>query len=393
MATLLAALSVCVLLYSLYIVVHAVTFIWIWHKQSKQSTDDWLVRQRTLPQVAVVIPARNEAANMGRVLRALMDQTYPDPAFRIVVVDDHSTDGTAAIVAATMEAFPSRIQLLRLSGPLTVSQKKRAITLGVEAARDADIILTLDADCLPGPNWIMRMVGCFQPGVALVAGPIRKYALDRTPLEQIQCVESAGMIALAAGAIGLRTPMMANGGNLGFRRAAFEQVAGYRGIDHIASGDDELLMHKMHHAFRGLQPLPPVAYCLHTEAIVDTPALPDWASLRAQRIRWVSKSRAYHNPRMTLAQVNAYLANVTLTAAFAGAVFLPSIGWSWFALLFGLKLLAETAILLPALSFLGQHQLAWWIPISQPLHILYVLWVGLAGNLAKQYEWKGRVVR
>ncbi|HEY1363907.1 MAG TPA: glycosyltransferase family A protein [Xanthobacteraceae bacterium] len=52
------------------------------------------------PRVTVVVPVRNEAANIGACLDALRAQDYPPRCLRIVVVDDHSTDQTTAIVAA-----------------------------------------------------------------------------------------------------------------------------------------------------------------------------------------------------------------------------------------------------------------------------------------------------
>ncbi len=53
------------------------------------------------PQVAVIVPARNESANIGPCLRSLMRQRYPADRLSIVVVDDHSDDGTAAIAAGS----------------------------------------------------------------------------------------------------------------------------------------------------------------------------------------------------------------------------------------------------------------------------------------------------
>ncbi|MGH6890101.1 MAG: glycosyltransferase [Rhizomicrobium sp.] len=67
---------------------------------------------RSLPPVAVIVPARNEAANIGRCLLALLAQTYPKDRISIVVVDDGSIDRTAEIVQAMAESEP-RLSLLR----------------------------------------------------------------------------------------------------------------------------------------------------------------------------------------------------------------------------------------------------------------------------------------
>src|ERR1700739_524817 len=53
-----------------------------------------------LPALTVVVPARDESANIGPCVGSLLAQQYPSELLRIVVVDDDSRDDTAAIVAA-----------------------------------------------------------------------------------------------------------------------------------------------------------------------------------------------------------------------------------------------------------------------------------------------------
>ena len=64
-----------------------------------------------LPALTVVVPARNESANIGPCLRSLLAQHYPTQRLRIVAVDDDSQDDTAATVAALAAGDP-RIALL-----------------------------------------------------------------------------------------------------------------------------------------------------------------------------------------------------------------------------------------------------------------------------------------
>ncbi|HEY3147809.1 MAG TPA: glycosyltransferase, partial [Dongiaceae bacterium] len=68
----------------------------------------WLERPRKAPadgpkhwpEVAAVVPARNEAPVVGEAVRSLLQQDYPGK-LRIILVDDQSSDGTAGIVRAT----------------------------------------------------------------------------------------------------------------------------------------------------------------------------------------------------------------------------------------------------------------------------------------------------
>ena len=53
-----------------------------------------------LPRVSVLVPARNEEANIERCVAALLAQDYPD--FEVLVLDDESTDGTGCILALSL---------------------------------------------------------------------------------------------------------------------------------------------------------------------------------------------------------------------------------------------------------------------------------------------------
>ena len=50
------------------------------------------------PTISIIIPARNEAENIQHCLDSICNQSYPKHLYEIIVVDDHSTDNTAAIV-------------------------------------------------------------------------------------------------------------------------------------------------------------------------------------------------------------------------------------------------------------------------------------------------------
>src|SRR4051812_26786233 len=68
------------------------------------------------PHVAVIVPARNESANIRDCLQSLLAQCYPASRFGVLVVDDESADDTARIVAVMAEQNV-RLSLLR-SPPL-----------------------------------------------------------------------------------------------------------------------------------------------------------------------------------------------------------------------------------------------------------------------------------
>jgi hopene-associated glycosyltransferase HpnB len=105
------------------------------------------------PSVTAVVPARNEAAVVGRAIASLAAQEYTG-AFRIVLVDDSSEDGTAQ----TARNAASGVEVLT-AGPLPSGWggKMWALSQGVAAARSEYLLLT-DADIVHPPDSVARLV-------------------------------------------------------------------------------------------------------------------------------------------------------------------------------------------------------------------------------------------
>ena len=115
------------------------------------------------PSVAVVIPARNEAAILPATLPGLLAQDYPG-AFSVVLVDDDSTDGTAQVAADLRQPrpgpYPAR-PLRLISGsptPAGWAGKVWAMAQGLQAVPAADYILFTDADIGYRPGTVTALV-------------------------------------------------------------------------------------------------------------------------------------------------------------------------------------------------------------------------------------------
>ncbi len=112
------------------------------------------------PEVAVLIPARDEAATIGAVVRALLAQDYPG-RFTVTVVDDRSTDGTGALAAAA----GARV-VTGAARPPGWSGKLNALRQGLEAVagEDHELLLFTDADILHAPDSLRMLVRRAQAG-------------------------------------------------------------------------------------------------------------------------------------------------------------------------------------------------------------------------------------
>jgi glycosyltransferase involved in cell wall biosynthesis len=126
---------------------------------------------RFIPQlVTVVIPARNAADVLPGQLEALSRQEYPD-AWEVVVVDNDSSDGTAAVAAEWQHKFPE----LRVVDARAVAGINHARNAGAAAAR-GDLLLFCDADDAAEPGWL-RAMAVAAADAHLVGGYTQPYAV------------------------------------------------------------------------------------------------------------------------------------------------------------------------------------------------------------------------
>ncbi|MEO1632358.1 MAG: glycosyltransferase, partial [Bacteroidota bacterium] len=276
------------------------------------------------------------------------------------------------------------------------AHKKRAIEKGIAHAR-GEVILTTDADCEVPTTWIRTMASAFgavvaqgdplaeeEPGVALVSGPVL-YTTHRAPLLQMQALEFLGLVAVGAGAIGAGRPTLCNGANVAYRRDVFDALGGFEGIDHLTSGDDELLMQKI-----ADQTDWQVRFCNDPAAAVVTEPMFSLGAFVAQRARWASKGAHYPNPvlvAMCVAIFSFFVLLIGLSVALPFAPALgPAVAGAW-----ALKLLPEWTLLAPfARRFRREHLLRWFLP-AQALHPLYIVAMATLGAWGG-YTWKGRTV-
>lgn len=334
------------------------------------------------PQLSVIIPARNEEKNLQACLKALSAQSYPLELVEFIVVDDHSEDGTAEIAKRFVEQ-DERFRYLKLGDVDGIAYKKAALALGIQNA-SGKIIVTTDADCQSGPDWLKTMVGTFTETTGMVSGPV--LLSGDTPFAEMQALEFLGLITVGAASIQAGNPTMCNGANLAFRKEVFQAVGGYDDIRDIASGDDELLMHKIVATGKW-----EVKFAKSNAAVVTTPAQPDLNAFARQRRRWVSKSRKYDNKGITAILAVSWLSMWVFPISLILGFFQP-LFWLAFICAFVFKMLAEAFVLVEGVRFFGKEKWLKWLPVLVLPHVLYILWAGIAGNLGG-YEWKGRNVK
>lgn len=336
--------------------------------------------------VSVIIPARNEELNIVDCVRSVLNQDYPEHLLEVIVVDDHSTDNTAAVVQGIAD---NRVKLLRLAEYIDEHQvaahKKQALATGITHS-SGQLIVTTDADCTAGKNWLKNIAALYeQDKPVMIVAPV-DFTANGKLSGLFQSLDFMSMQGITVATLQLRLGNMSNGANLAFSRSAFDKVDGYKGVDHIASGDDYLLMMKLTKKIPGR-----VAYVKSKEAIVHTSPQPDWKSFLNQRVRWASKSGKYDDNRLTAVLLVVYLYNLSLLLTLVACLFDSSL-WQYLLSMVIIKTVFELIYLLPVASFFNKRKQLWLFPLLQPLHIIYIVLAGFLGFVGV-YQWKGRVVK
>lgn len=321
--------------------------------------------------ISVIIPFRNEAQNIARLLQCLKEQTYQH--FEVILVDDHSQDRSLDVI----ERFTSdRLKVLENAG----TGKKRAITNGVAAA-EGEIIVTTDADCTPQKEWLEVLSRYFRESdVNMVFGGVRIES-DGSFFSSLQAVEFSSLIGSGAAMAAFRHPIMCNGANLAYRKKVFEEVGGYEGNFGVASGDDEFLMRKIQTRFSGT-----IRFIGDVKAVVDTRPSSSLSNFISQRLRWAAKWK--HNSSL-LAKGTAVFMFLVQLCWIAGITMLAMNGSAFLFSLVLTKVILEWIFLRSVSRRLSAQWSSTAFVVWQLLYPVYAIGIAVASNWSS-YSWKGR---
>ena len=336
---------------------------------------------RKTPSVTVVCSARNEEKNLHGLLRCLSLQTYPKAKLEFILADDRSDDATPALLEQFAREH-SNAKVLRIPNEeKCTSPKKHAIAKAVARA-SGRIILTTDADCLPGPEWIREMVRCYDAETGMVLGyaPYRTDGPYDTFFHKLLALEYFTMGAVASATVSMGHPSTCNGANLSYRREAFDRVGGYGDGNRWLSGDDDLFMQRIHSKTDWK-----IRFAASRQAAVPNAPPRNLREFIRQRIRFSSKHLAYP-PRMIAALSGVYgfyvcLLGLSIASCFASDL-LGVCAAMWLV-----KTAAEVPFLIRAQKALEDRRLLKYYLILMPFHLLYTVFIPFLGRFVKP-KWK-----
>ncbi|QSE97177.1 glycosyltransferase [Fulvivirga lutea] len=366
MVSILETISLIIIgVYLVWILVMICSFLWI------RWTDHQLNKGQEL-RVSVIVPFRNEANNLLSLIESLNQLNYNRSFLEIILVDDHSND------RPDLGELPQEYKVLSL--PVDMQGKKAALNFGINNSA-GEIIVTTDADCIVQPEWINCIVSQFQKHqIQLVFGGVA-FTNSETIFSRLQQIEFAPVIGVGAASNNIGAPIMCNGANLAFRKSAFEKVNGYEGNFHVASGDDEYLIHKISKVYNRS-----IVYIKSKEAVVRTQAPPTFTEFVSQRIRWASKWNSNKSFYKSSLAILVVLSSIFPILCLTLGIIQQSPLYLTLALS---KIILDGIFTHLVLKSMRNSLNIFYYLITVILYPLYCLYIGVMANV-KFYTWKGR---
>ncbi len=337
------------------------------------------------PEVIAVVPARDEAAVVGDAVASLLRQDYPG-AFRVVLVDDHSTDGTAeqAKIAARAVGQSDRLTVLGARDlPPGWSGKLWALSEGVRQERDMGstpgLYLFTDADIVHHPTNLRELVSRIEAeklDMASLMVLLRCHSFAERMLIPAFVFFFAMLYPFRWSNDRSKGTAAAAGGCILIRREAYERAGGYEAIRSELIDDCALA--------RQVKRGGPIWLGLtrETRSLRAYPRLGDIWRMVAR----TAYTQLGYSPWLLGGTV------LGMAATYVAPPVLAIFGGGLAAIVAGVAWIAMTVAFLPMLRFYGRSWI--WAPLLPVIAGVYLLatvdsarrhWRGKGG------EWKGRV--
>ncbi len=236
--------------------------------------------------VSVVIPARDEEANLPRLFASLEKQTYSD--FEIVLVDDRSEDDTYKVMKKFQSIHPDRVKIIRNEKTFyKKNPKQMVLDIGAKNA-SGDILLFTDADCRVPETWVESMSHPYNDEkTGLVFGSVTTGG-GKGLLANFQRFDHLLRYHYTAACAGLKNPTGGFGNNLSIRAKALSDIGGFSDIEFSVTEDAQLIA-RVRDTGKWV-----IEARSSWDSTVFTTPVTSWKELSVQELRW--STGAVHAP-------------------------------------------------------------------------------------------------
>jgi len=332
------------------------------------------IENKERPSVSLIVAARNEEDNIDVCLSSLAAVSYSGD-LEIIVVDDQSTDGTTEIIQRWVDRIP-HMRMMKPEGIVNgLRGKANAIAQAIEKS-SGDIVLTTDADCTVPIAWVERMVEQYDEGTGCVCG----FTLikSRGIFSGMQSLDWAYLLTIASAGVGWGYTLSAVGNNMSYRRAAYEEVGGYKGVGFSVTEDFALLNAIAYTTAWN------VRYPMEASTLVWSEPCPDMRELYRQKKRWGKGGVDIHPVGFGIMSIGFLMS--------AAILLLPWLGLPLWALGCGLaaKCCGDAFLLSLPLKTFSQRHLYRYFAAFELYYLLYVVTLPFVVLFAGRVVWKDR---
>ena len=333
---------------------------------------------------SIVVPFRNEAKNLPKLLKSFSKLNYPHELIEIIMVDDFSTDNSERICIQWRMNHDSLDTTLLENLRLTNSPKKDAIGRALPIAKH-DWIITTDADCIVNKDWLLTLDNFIQQNesVEMIVGAVL-YKTKNNWFHQFQQMDLLSLQGTTIGSFGIGKPFMCNGANFGYTKKLFNELEGFGGNFEMVSGDDVFLLQK------AITKVPEkVYYIKNASAIVQTKPENNLYRLFMQRVRWASKTSNYNSIYPKMLAFVVLMMNLSLVIV---CVSIPlhetTIGFRNLVIVFLIKYCIDYILLFKTNNYLRNGKFL--LPITSSLIYPFFCSLVVIYSLFGCFTWKDR---
>lgn len=334
--------------------------------------------------VSILICARNEEKNIISCLKCLKEQDYPFEKWELLVANDRSSDKTQELLEQFKSEFAGNMTIIEIKEvPKGHSPKKNALSQ-LQKIVSNEIVITTDADCLVPNTWISAIIAEYEEKKSDMVIGHSAYTESKntsTLFWGVQSLDFFSHAAVAAAAVGAKIPINSNANNFSYRKKIYDEVGGYQQLEHIASGDDDLLMHKF------ILSKKKIDYCVNPKSFVYTKPQEKLSGIWQQRKRWASKTIYYTLPTLTMLSF-VFLYYIMISILMIWGLF------DFRILIMGItawiiKTLADYIVVNKAAIILEKKNLMRYYFITSLTHIPGII-ASVFGGVLGNFEWKGQ---
>lgn len=246
-----------------------VTFL---SKPARERRNQPKTNTEAMPRVAIIVSVWNEETTIGGTIESLLALTYPKDKLSLILVNDGSTDGTAAVI----DRFAEHPQITAVHKAEN-GGKFTAMNIGIERATDAELIGFLDADSFVAPDALQEMVSAFADKDVSAVTASMSIHKPQTILQRMQYAEYALSITLRHAFASINSLYVTPGPFSFYRRSVFADIGFFK---HAYLAEDMEMAMRMQRA--GMK----IGNALRSRVYTKGP--PTFRRLLKQRIRWTT---------------------------------------------------------------------------------------------------------